>query len=349
MAVCNDITMEFERNHLMTKLFILPVLVCFSFTSLAKPSVADEPPTVVSHDVTTADVERMMKDLSNWGRWGDDDQLGTINLITPKKRREASALVKDGVSVSMAHDVVKVDMDGSAPFRHKVTINPKDGDTGSAGDEYAVAYHGFTQTHLDGLCHLFYKDTMYNGYSTDLVTERGAEMLSVNQMRNGIFTRAVLMDMPELFGKRYLDKGKPIYPEHLEAWEKQTGIKVGPGDALIIRTGAWLRREVEGPWEIMKGSAGLHASCLPWLKKRDVALVGSDLALDVMPSQVAGFELPVHWVVVTAMGTPILDNLDLRAVSQEAAARKRWEFLLTVAPLAVEGGTGSPVNPVATF
>jgi kynurenine formamidase len=93
----------------------------------------------------------------------------------------------------------------------------------------------------------------------------------------------------------------------------------------------------------------LHASCLPWLKKRDVALVGSDLALDVMPSGVEGFELPVHWVCGVAMGLPILDNCDLEKVSQEANARKRWVFLLTVAPLAVEGGTGSPVNPLATY
>ena len=99
----------------------------------------------------------------------------------------------------------------------------------------------------------------------------------------------------------------------------------------------------------MKGSAGLHASCLPWLKNRDVAVVGSDLALDVMPSGVEGVELPVHWGSVVAMGMPILDNCDLEAVGEAAASRRRWSFLLTVAPLAVEGGTGSPVNPLATF
>jgi hypothetical protein len=99
----------------------------------------------------------------------------------------------------------------------------------------------------------------------------------------------------------------------------------------------------------MKGSAGLHASCLPWLKKRDVALVGSDLALDLLPSGVQGFELPVHWVCGVAMGLPILDNCDLEKVSKHAGDRKRWVFLLTVAPLAVEGGTGSPVNPLATY
>jgi kynurenine formamidase len=157
------------------------------------------------------------------------------------------------------------------------------------------------------------------------------------------------MDMPRLFGVRYLPGTRAIYPEDLEAWERKAGVKVESGDAVLIRTGRWARRELEGPWAIMKNSAGLHASCLPWLKNRDVALVGSDLALDVLPSGVEGFELPVHWVCVVAMGTPILDNCDLEKVSEAAQARKRWVFLLTVAPLAVDGGTGSPVNPLAIY
>jgi kynurenine formamidase len=212
-----------------------------------------------------------------------------------------------------------------------------------------VAYHGFTQSHLDALCHLFYQGKMYNGFSWKELTERGANKLSVLNMKNGIFTRAVLMDLPKLHGVRYLKGGQAIYPEDLEAWERQAGVKVESGDVLLVRTGRWARGEVEGTWDVMKNSAGLHASCLPWLHKRDVAVVGSDLALDVLPSGVEGFEMPVHWVVMVAMGTPILDNLDLEAISKAAEARKRWSFLLTVAPLAVEGGTGSPVNPLATF
>ena len=117
----------------------------------------------------------------------------------------------------------------------------------------------------------------------------------------------------------------------------------------MIRTGRWARLKAEGSWDIMKGSAGLHASCLPWLKERDVAIVGSDLALDVMPSRVEGVLLPVHMVLIVGMGTPILDVLDLEAVSEASNSRKRWEFLLTVSPLAVGGGTGSPLNPIATF
>jgi kynurenine formamidase len=299
--------------------------------------------------LTRADIDAMMKELSNWGRWGKDDQLGALNLVTPAKRKQAAALVQDGVTVSLAHSAVTERRDGSPPFVLKMTVLPKESDeiTGAL-DEFSVQYHGFTQTHLDALCHLIYKGQMYNGFSQKEVTARGAGKLAVARMQNGIFTRCVLVDVPRLLDVRYLKGGHALYPKDLEAWEKKAGVRVESGDCVLIRTGSWARRRDES-WEIMKGSAGLHASCLPWLKKRDVAVVGSDLALDVMPSGVAGFELPVHWVCGVAMGTPILDNCDLEKVSEEANARKRWAFLLTVAPLVVEGGTGSPVNPLATF
>ena len=307
-------------------------------------------PQATPEKLTKADVEGMMTSLSNWGRWGKDDQRGALNLITPTKRQEAAALVKEGIAVSLAHNAVKETMDGSAPFRQRMVALPKEGQEFSfSGDEYSVQYHGFTQTHMDGLCHLIYKGKMYNGFSQKEVTEKGARKLGVENVRKGIFTRCVLMDMPRHFGVRFLEGKQAIYPKDLEAWEKKAGIKVERGDALLVRTGRWTRRALNGPWNIMAGSAGLHASCLPWLKKRDVALVGSDLALDVMPSRVEGFLLPVHWVCGVAMGLPILDNCDLEKLSEEANARKRWVFLLTVAPLVVEGGTGSPVNPLATY
>jgi len=160
------------------------------------------------------------------------------------------------------------------------------------------------------------------------------------------------MDLPRLFGVEYLKGRRAIYPEDLDAWEKKAGINVQSGDVILIRTGRWARYKAEGEWDALKDSSGLDASCTPWLKKRDIAVLGSDLASDVMPSGVEGTEpdfLPVHLITIVAMGAPILDNCDLEALSEAAAARGRWTFLLTVGPLAVEGGTGSPVNPIATF
>ncbi len=328
---------------------LLPGVVCAFLAVSSGPLAADKPDVAEKPKVTKADFEAMMKSLSNWGRWGADDELGTLNLITPEKRKQAAALVKEGVTVSLARDASKTQVAGSPPFGHKMVALPEDTEFSGASDEYRVAYHGFSETHIDALCHMSYKGKMYNGFPHKEVTERGAAKLSVLNVKQGIVTRGVLMDMPRLFGARFLEGGKAIYPTHLEAWEKAVGVKVESGDAVLIRTGRWERAKVEREWDIMKNSAGLHASCLPWLKARDVAVVGSDLALDVLPSGVDGVTLPVHVGVLVAMGMPILDNCDLEAVSEAAAARQRWAFSLTVAPLAVPGGTGSPINPLATF
>ena len=299
--------------------------------------------------VPPEEVLKMLDSVSNWGRWGKDDELGALNLITPEKKKEAARLVRDGVSVSLAREAVKERMDDSPPFEHTMVETGEDREASGASDVYSVRYHGFTVTHLDALCHVFHQGKMYNGYSQQEVTKAGAAKLSVYRLKAGIFTRGVLMDLPRHLGVKYLEGARAIYPEDLEAWEKKAGVKVGSGDAVIIRTGRWARRADQGGWKIMEGSAGLHVSCVPWLKSRDVAIVGSDLATDVMPSGVDGIVLPVHLALINAMGVPILDNCDLEALSEAAAKAGRWEFLLTAAPLAVPGGTGSPINPVATF
>ncbi|MDE3178786.1 MAG: cyclase family protein [Acidobacteriota bacterium] len=290
-----------------------------------------------------------MKALSNWGRWGKDDQYGALNLITPAKRLEAAREVCDGVSVSLAHNVITRRAFLTPPFKHRMIETGVMPGSQSAGDVFTMQVHGYTETHLDALCHVFYGGSMYNGYSQQEVTEKGCGKLSVIEMKNGIFTRGVMMDFPELFGAKYLEGHRAIRPSDLDSWEKATGVKVESGDAVFIRTGRWTRYEAEGEWDVEHDSAGLDVSCVPWFRKRDVAVLGSDLALDVMPSGVRGVRLPVHALVIVAMGVPILDSCDLEALSREAAARRRWTFLLTVAPLAVDKGSGSPVNPMATF
>ena len=299
--------------------------------------------------LTKDDFAKMMQELSNWGRWGKDDQLGSLNLITPQKRKEAAALVREGASFSMAHDVIKVKAFGSPPFEQKMTKTGLTPGSGGATDIYSVEYHGFTTTHMDALCHFFFQGKMYNGYPQQVVTEKGAGKLSVINIKNGMFTRGVLMDFPRLLGTNYLKGDRRIYPEDLDAWEKSTGVKVQSGDAVLIKTGRWERYKAEGEWDAAKGSAGLDVTCMPWFKNRGVAILGSDLALDAMPSGIEGVDMPVHIITLVAMGVPILDNCDLESLGKAAAQRKRWTFLLTAAPLPVEGGTGSPLNPIATF
>ncbi|KAB2653391.1 MAG: cyclase family protein [Verrucomicrobia bacterium] len=310
---------------------------------------------VLARDATPApqmasrlDFERGMVELSNWGRWGTNDQLGALNLVTPAKRRQAVALVRDGTSVSLARDVEKQRAaDNGSPFVHSMERTGTNNTGFAASDNFMVSYHGMVHTHVDSLCHMFHGGRMYNGYSQAEVTGSGARKLGVANLKEGILTRGILMDIPVLKGVPYLEPGTAIYPEDLDAWERRAGIRVGPGDVVIVRTGRWARRAAKGPWG--DKWAGLHGSCARWLKERDVAVVGSDAASDVLPSGIADVPMPIHQLCIVAMGVWILDSCDLEAVSAAAKERGRWEFLLTVAPLAVPGATGSPVNPIATF
>ena len=252
--------------------------------------------------------------------------------------------------MSLAHDVEKERAaDNSNPFQHTMTLSGANPASQFSLDAYSVNYHGYAHTHLDALCHMFYRGKMYNGFSQEEVTQKGAARLSILNLKQGILTRGILIDVARLKGVPYLEPETPIYVEDLEAWEKKAGIKVSSGDVIFIRTGRWARRAAVGPWDVSRHSAGLHASCARWLKERGVAILGSDAASDVVPSQVDGVPLPIHQLVLVALGVHIFDNCDLEAISEAAAKRNRWEFLLTAAPLAVPGGTGSPLNPIATF
>src|SRR5688572_610819 len=297
---------------------------------------------------TKADFERAMKDLSNWGRWGPADELGALNLITAEKRRAAAQLVREGVPVSLSHRAEKEKAaDNPRPFVHEMLSTSTTPGAQSHSDLFTIAHHGLAHTHLDALCHFFYDGRMYNGFAREEVTANGAAKLSVFVAHKGIFTRGVLMDIPRLKGVPFLEPGTPIYPEDLDAWEKQAGLRVLPGDVVLIRTGRWARRAEKGPWTGQL--AGLHATCARWLRSRDVAILGSDAAQDVMPSGVEGVRQPIHLLVLVAMGMPILDNCDLEELSKAAQQRKRWDFLITASPLAVPGATGSALNPIAIF
>jgi kynurenine formamidase len=217
---------------------------------------------------------------------------------------------------------------------------------GYGADYFAIASHGFATSHIDALCHIFHEGKLYNGYPIDTVTAHGATQLGIHRLRSGVITRGVLIDVPSVRNVAALAPGEPIFPDDLEAAEAATGATVGSGDALLVRTGRWHWRDEHGPWPVQEGLAGLDASCLDWLHERQVALLGSDGVSDVFPSRVDGVSMPVHTV---AMGLHLMDNLDLEGLSDACAAEERWEFLLAVAPLVLERGTASPVNPIAVF
>jgi kynurenine formamidase len=300
-----------------------------------------------SRIATRSDVDKWMTELSNWGRWGKDDEKGTVNLITPARRKAAAALVTEGFSVSLSRDTDSTAApDNGTPFVHKMS-EPAGGAFNM--DEFGIFFHGWAYTHFDALSHVFYKDTMYNGFPASSVTKAGAGKLAVTAYRDGIAGRGVIVDIARLKGVPYLDGPTAVYPEDLDAWEKSTGVRIGAGDLVFVRTGRWARRAAKGPWDPGAESAGLHASSARWLKARDVAVFGSDTSGDVRPSGVDGVDFPVHQLLLVAMGTPMFDQCDLEAVASAAAARKRWTFFVTAAPIRAVGGTGGPVNIVAIF
>jgi kynurenine formamidase len=302
-------------------------------------------------NLTREDIERWMTELSNWGKWGKEDQAGTINLITAAKRKSAAAMVRDGVSVSLSLDA-DLPRDGGRGTWTFATRPP--GPEARPQPAYVVetvgvSYHGNNTTHIDVPSHMYYKGQIYNGYPQAVYTDRGAGKNDVMPLKDGILTRGVLFDMPKLKGASYLDDNEAIYPEDLEAWEKKAGFRVEPGDAVLVRTGRWVRVREKGPLNLNQAAPGLYASCAKWLRERGAAILGSDVVQDVRPSQIEGVNQPVHQLALVAMGMPLIDNASLDELSAAAEKRKRWTYMLTLNPLRVPGATGSAVNPIATF
>ena len=292
---------------------------------------------------TKEELGRWMKELSNWGRWGKNDQLGAANTITAAKRQAAAALVKAGITVSLAHDfLTEKAVDAPTPFVLQISTSPRL----TARDTIEVDFHGISFSHLDALCHVSHNGVLYNGLSFKEVVKvpEGCTDLGITSLKDGIVTRGILLDIPRLKGVAYLEPGTHVYREDIEAWEKKAGVKVSSGDVIVLRTGRWARREKVGPYNTL---SGYDASFLPFLKDRDVALIGADSASEV--GTVPGFPLPIHTFAIVARGMNMFDNLDLEALAATAARLNRWEFMFVASPLRVNKGTGSPINPVAVF
>jgi kynurenine formamidase len=300
--------------------------------------------------ITREQVIEFMHTLSNWGRWGAEDQLGCLNYITAERRRSAAALVGEGVTVSASRALpTEAAPDNPRPVKHLMTSTGLDKQSVASGDYFGLSPHGYATTHLDALCHVFYKDVMYNGHPREQVTPAGAELNSIDALRSGIFARGVLLDIARTKQRAWLEPGEAVVPDDLEESENVEEVRVQSGDFLLIRTGRFAYREKHGPWDPEERLAGLHASCLPWIHHRQIAALGCDGVSDVIPSQVPKIRLPIHLVGIVAMGLHLLDNADLEALAEVCGRYRRWEFLLVVAPLVLLKGTASPVNPVAIF
>jgi kynurenine formamidase len=299
-----------------------------------------------------------MASLSNWGRWGDHDQRGTLNLLSPAATRRAAALVQDGATVSCARPIrYEAASDSPLPPQHYMLASG-DGfragegpDRQTARDYFGLVFHGHTITHIDSLAHFFWDGRMYNGASSRLVTtSEGATSHSIDVAHPGIVTRGVLVDAAWLRGVDHIQRGDGVGLDDVEQAEARCGVRIGEADVLLLRTGQLGHRERTGPVDPARdGSSGPLPELLPLLRERGVAVLGSDTGNDVTPTGYDRFSNPVHQIGIVAMGLWILDNAWLDDLAEACRARQRWEFLLSIAPLRLTNATGSPVNPVAVF
>jgi kynurenine formamidase len=300
--------------------------------------------------LTVNEVKSLYEKISNWGRWGKEDQRGALNFITAQKRAAAARLVESGEIVSLSLPLsTKSGPDNPQPVQHMMLHA---GPPGYASlDFFAIAPHGMAFTHLDALCHVFWQGCMYNGFSEREVGRFGARRCAIDVTRDGIMSRGVLLDIPRARKVEWLELREPIYPEDLDAAEKLGNLQVSEGDVLLIRTGRHKRRAVKGAWDPRReGLPGLDASCLEWLHERRIALLGCDAVSDIAPSPYgAEMGLPIHVGTLVIQGIHLIDNADLEALSNACEKHRRYQFLFSLAPLILEGGTASPVNPLALF
>lgn len=310
---------------------------------------------------TEAPSEREVLDyfdsLSNWGRWGGDDELGTLNFLTQEKVKQAVSLVDDGTTVSCARTITfRPEPDIPTPPLHFMVqsgegwASDATGATQAATDFFGMVFHGHSITHIDSLAHFFWKGKMYNGRPSHLVATRlGATVESVELAKTGIVTRGILVDAPMIRGVDWLERGTGVTPDDILAAEERCGFRIEEGDALLVRTGQLHRRNVEGPVPPGQGSTACQAACLPLFHQRGIALLGSDTGNDVSPTGYASLTNPIHQVGIVAMGLWILDNANLEELAEACRERNTWEFMLSIGPLPLHNTTGSPVNPIAIF
>jgi len=337
-----------------TGLALIALVGGFTLTAQGQGAPAAQAPAGPPPPDTAAmrqQYEQWRKDFKTWGKWAPvgQESKGTTSLITPEKVQSALKLARSGIAVSLAHaepTEVAADVGPNGLFK-RTTLGITEGGT---TDNYQVSFHGQTVAHIDTWCHFFENGQMYNGVQVqgNLSPETGCAKGGIMNWKDGITTRAVLYDIAALKGVEWADPATPIRRADLEAWEKKSGVKIGPGDIPLLYIGRWKRRAAVGPSN--QPVAGYYADTIPWMHDRLPSFIGHDFNIDWNPRPGwEGMRNPIHVAVLNWMGINIVECLDLEQAVQTARRLNRYEFAITFAPLPVEGGTGSPVNPIAIF
>ncbi|MDC1377962.1 cyclase family protein [Flavobacteriaceae bacterium] len=314
-------------------------------------------PSVFSQNVSPEKktYDKLFEKVSNKGKWGNKDKKGTVNYIDNNKILNALKLPEKGISVSLSFNITQdssqinhSDFDEFTKYNHQASsVEFKGYDW--ATDNYSISYHGFTVSHMDGLAHLGQGGKLYNGYDASNITSQGFEELGIEAFSGGIMSKGVLIDIPLLYGKEYLDAGTKITINDILKFEEKYNVKIEKGDIVLIRTGRWSEKSIKGDSDYSKVSAGVDYKITSLLYERQVSVLGSDGTNDAQPSGIPEEGSPVHKLTLVSMGMPLLDNLNLEQISKEAKKQNKWEFFISVQPLRFKGGTGSPVNAIALF
>jgi kynurenine formamidase len=307
---------------------------------------------VTGLDMTAQEFRKLFDTVSNWGRWDDGGRRGALSHLTAARIAAAARLVRSGVTVTLSRPLrTEGRIDVPEPADHHMTMLT-DVDIGSgsvrfAKDYIGVDYHNEGHSHIDAVCHVAFDGCFFDGTPAASVTAQGARVGGIEVLEDGLVGRAVLLDVPRVRGSRWIEPGEHVFPEDLEAAERQQGVRAGPGDILLVRTGHSRRLTELEPWDTREAKAGLHPTAALFLAERRIAAVGSDGNNDTAPSTTEGIGFPMHVLAINAMGVHLLDYLQFEDVLPYCEATGRWEFLFVAAPLRITGGTGSPLNPIA--
>lgn len=315
--------------------------------------------------------------VSNWGRWGPDDQLGTLNHITPDRIREAAVLVRQGKVYSLGLQIDENGIWGGSTFRrnpvHLMTVDGGDSELiahlsgwEGPGQSILAAFWGRhlarfnddvifmplqASSQWDALSHVYYDGQMYNGVPASAVTSQGATALGIERLGGGITGRGVLVDVARHRGVEHLPPNEAIEAEELDATLAAEGVTLKSGDILLVRTGWWPQfRAMGDPARWRSGCPGLSWTCAEWLHRHDVAAVAADnTAVEQSRSHYEEDDqsMPLHLLCLRDMGMPFGELWDLESLATDCASDGVYEFLVAAPPLKVTGGVGSPVNPLA--
>jgi kynurenine formamidase len=294
----------------------------------------------------------LSRKVSNWGRWGPDDERGTVNFITPEVVRRGAAAVRRGAVFSLGlplgADGPQIGQGGRFnPIHLMLGVDARIGEASFADDLVVMPLQCATQ--WDGLAHVHYDGKLYNGYPASTVTVGGAGRNGIERQGAGIISRGVLLDIARLKGVERLAAGTVITPADLEAAERAGRVRAERGDVLLIRTGHLGVFTIDRDRQAyMKASPGLGVACVEWLHGREVAAVAADTMLvEVMPWEDPSLVLPLHMLCIRDMGLTLGEMFDLDALAADCARDGVWEFLFSAPPLKVVGAVGSPLNPLA--